>query len=1108
VIKRSGRMWSGTVIGIAFGAALFLLPASASADYLLLETFGSAAQPSFTTPQGLAVDQSTGDLLVIDAGAGTLSRYNEDGTPSTFSSLGSNVIPGLTFGSAGEVQVAVDNSGGETDGNIYVTQAGAHRIEVFGEDGSLLEQLTGYEEGPGAEGPAKLFGEVCGVAVDPSGNLYVTEFGFSTGAIHKYEPAGAFPKNEDNVANFTFQQSCTLAAGAGPTAGSIFPTQIFTGVASKLDGASGVKAYDFGSGATTVTVNPDTGHVFTIGGGEVKEYDASGASEAELVESFSPGAALTGVAVNETTGRVYVARSGNPNIEVWGSVLLPKVTTEAVSFIDDTIILHGVVNANAGPPATCVFQYVEVSANGFEGATSVPVPPLGPFTGTSNESLSVEASGLAEATYRYRLLCSTEDGEAAGETLFFDTFEKVPGLPDGRAYEMVSPPQKAGEVIPPEPTGALSGSCSDCLPGGNVPSMPMQSSPGGESVLYLGQPFGGGLASGPNEYLAPRSPGQWGTQSLSSPTTTGRFVAFSADLSRSVLAQANPPLSPQAPTRGGEDVFSNLYLRESGSLEPLITSEPPNRDPGDFRVSFSGANAGTALVPAFGQVAFEANDALTDAVPTVAPAAPEVEVGKACSLPGANCNLYEWEGGELSLVNVLPGNITAAAGAVIGSGRMLELGSPLTEQPNTDQAISDDGTRIFWSSEETGQVYARVEGKETLEIPGPASCKESVAVKERACFLTASPDGSAVLLSDGKLYELNEAGTAYLESVDLSEGQGGFEGILGAAEDFSRVYFIDTAALTAESEENENGEHAEANELNLYSFEDEESGFIGMLLPADNGFSPSSYGAWAASPSQRTAQVTSNGAWLAFMSLAPVTGYDNTRAGGDDCRNSNTPACREVFVYSADPGSLACASCNPTGEQPLGDSNLTLVRPTNPFRQPGNLSREGEGRLFFESQDTLSPRDTNGSIQDVYEWEPDGVGTCQRAEGCVYLISSGNSPDDSMFMDSSASGDDAFFITREQLLPRDKNQQLDLYDARVGGGFEEPADAPCSPEACAGPLASPPAQPSFGSEESTSSRNPQPKPKPCKPGFVKKQGKCVKKKHKKKRARHSSGGTR
>jgi hypothetical protein len=1053
-----------------------LIPSTAAAlEHPFLGTFGGANEPSFTDAQGMAVDPDTGDLLVIDAGnrepeEGTLSRWNPDGTPSDFSALGTNVIEDLSFRFPEGGQVAVDNSGGPTDGNIYVTnRVSPAEVRIFDKDGNSLGQLTEFKQGPAAEGPSTPFGGfICGVAVDPDGNVYLSEFS-GGGLIHKYEPTGNAPINGDNVANFTFADPCTVAAGTGSSDGFIFPVHLNSEGESvaKLDSTTGAQKYVVDPGPiTTVTVDPVSGFLFAASGSEVKEYDVSGETEAIPGLPIAPGGErVAGIAVDGDSGRIYVSREGNSNIEVWGAaVQLPIAITESASVIEGTVTMHGVVNANEGAPATCVFQYVEVSAEGFNGATSVPCSPAGPFTGNTPVAVSAEVSGLAEAFYRFRLLASNEDGSKAGEALTFDTFEKVPGLPDGRAYEMVSPPQKAGEVIPPEPTTQLGGSCGDCLPGENLPTMPMQSTPEGNSVLYLGQPFFGGLFSGANEYIAPRTSSGWGIQSLNTPTMTGRFVAFSEDLSRGVLAQANPALSPQAPVRGGNG-FANLYLREDGSLEPLITSEPPNRNPGDFEVLFSGANAGTALIPPFGHVVFEADDALTGEVPGIAPAAPEVEAGE-CTLGAAECNLYEWEGGELRLVNVLP-NGDAASGAVIGAGRLLLTASDARfEAAAVDGAISEDGSRIFWSSEETGEVYVRVDGEETLEIPGPGSCEKSVVPKERACFLTASPDGSTVLLADGQIYELNEAGSAYLATVDLSDGEGGFEGILGAAEDLSRVYFIDTAALTDESEENENKEHAEASELNLYAWEGGELAFIGMLLPGDNAFGVSfRYGAWKATAANRTAQVSLDGGYLAFMSTARLSGYDNRLAGGGDCRSGEGAACREVFVYAAEEESLACASCNPSGERPLGYSNLSLLRPDAPFRQPGNLSGDGSGRLFFESQDALVAGDANGNIQDVYEWEPEGVGSCGREAGCVYLISGGQSPNDSMFVDSSASGDDAFFITRERLLPRDKDQQLDLYDARVGGGFEEFTEGPCGPEACAGPLGGAPAQPPFGSEE-------------------------------------------
>jgi hypothetical protein len=1100
-----GRQWGDSIEsamwiwGVVVSFSL-LIPSSACAlEHPFLETFGSANNPSFSEAQGMAIDQATGDLLVIDRAANTLSRYNPNGTPANFSALGTNVISGFSFGNfhdPGEVQVAVDDSGGATDGNIYVPEPGAGVVDIFGKDGSLLGELTGSSEGA--------FVEPCGVGVDPSGNVYVGDF---SGKIHKYEPSGSPPVNGDNGANFVFATNCTLAAGAGATTGFIFPAH-FGGSVVKLDSTTGEERYAVDAGpTTTVTVDPATGRLYTASGSEVKEYNASGSTEATALTSIAPGGGkVTGVAVNETSGEIYVARAGSSQIEVWGAaVLLPEAFTQDASVVGSTVTFHGGVSAAGGPPATCVFQYVEVKATGFEGASSVPCFPTGPYTGSSSTSVSAEISGLPEAAYRFRLVASNENGSKEGETGFFSTFERMPGLPDNRAYEMVSPPKKVGEVIPPEPAGSLGSTCGECMPGENYSAlMAMQSALDGESVVYLGQPFSGGLAAGLNEYLGSRTSDGWKMQGLNSPLVGGSYQAFSSDLSRGVLQQTEPTLSPEAPTRGGKG-FANLYLPLNGSLRPLITIEPPNRNPSDFEVLFGGVNAGTNSESTFDHLLFEANDTLTEEVPGIAPKAPNIEASQICALPGASCNIYEWTDNQLRLVNVLPDNTTPALDAVIGSGRLLAKTNPQFLAPNVDHAISNDGSRIFWTEKGTGKVYVRIDGVETLEIPSSGSCKESILVEERACFLTASPNGSEVLLSDGQIFEINAQGDAYEATLDLTEGMGGFQGILGAAEDLSHIYFVDTKALTEESKENANKEHAEEGELNLYAWSEGVITFIGALQADDNRFGTQNrYGAWTASRPNRTAQVSSDGSYLAFMSAAPLTGYDN---------DENF----EVFEYSASSEVLICASCNPTGQQPLGPSNLSLIKPGSPgspsFPQPGNLSHEGGGRLFFESQDALSPNDTNGHIQDVYEWEPNGAGSCKRADGCVYLISSGHSPNDSMFLDSTPSGDDVFFITREQLLPRDKDSLLDLYDARAPHtpgeevGFAESGISPCEGEGCAGPAASPPVSPGAGSPGFIGPVNPPPKPT-CKPGFVKKHGKCVKKKHKNKRAKRSQGGSR
>ena len=1102
---RGGRS-SVTVIcalGLALCLGLLLAPAPASAlvAHVFKGSFATANQPSFTEAMGMAVDQSTGDVLVTDAGKrqageGTISRWHADGTPANFSALGSNVIKGFHFEYPEGTQVAVDNSGGPADGDIYVASQSS-AVEIFDKNGNPLGQLTTYNAGPAAEGaPTAFGGSVCGVAVDPAGTLYVGE-GTNGGAIHKYEPTDNPPVNGDSSANFSFLHACTLAAGAEATNGFIFPTELSlgesSGVVAKLDSTSGEEKYTVDPGpATTVTVDPANGHLFVASGNEVKEYDASKTSKATLLTSIAPGGEpVNGIAVDKASGDIYVSRKGSTQVEVWGpAVELPIATTEEATLAEGTVTLHGTVSADGGPPATCFFEYVEVHAKGFAGASSVPCAPAGPFTGTSPVSVSAQLKGLPEAAYRFRLVASNENGPNQGLANFFYSFREE-GLPDARAYEMVSPAQKIGEVFPREGLGYFN-SCAECLPGSTVEMMPMQSAPDGESIVYEGEPFAGGLASGGNEYLSRRSPGGWANEGLSSPlfqSNLAGYGAFSSDLSRAIVSQANPTLSPEAPTREGKG-FANLYLRQGGALQALLTEEPPHRDagsgdPSSFIVRYAGANAGTASVPPLTHVVFEANDALTQAVPGVAPAAPEVEVGLRCVQVGANCNLYEWTGGQLGLVNVLPGNAAAATGAVIGSGRL--LAPPFTgsaNAPDVDGAISNDGRRVFWSAESTGHVYVRVDGKETIEIPAPDLCKESVPLSERVCFQTASPDGSRVLLSNGQLFQLNETSGAYEASGDLSKGKGGFEGILGASEDLSRVYFVDRKALSDESEQNANGEHAEEGKLNLYAW-DGGLTFIGKLNKLDNDLGINGvYGTWKASPSARTAQVSPDGRYLAFMSKVPLTGYDNRLSGGGRCLNSGGDAaealpCREVFEYDATTENLLCVSCNPTGQRPLGPSSLSLTRlPNNyfPFRQPVNLPPDGQGRLFFDSQDTLSPGDENGSIQNTYEWEPNGVGSCKRAFGCVFLISSGRATEDSLFLDASANGDDAFFITRQQLALRDRDEFLDVYDARVNGGFSETETPNCAgEEACRGGLTSAPEPQSPGSASFAGPGNEKPK---------------------------------
>jgi hypothetical protein len=299
-----------------------------------------------------------------------------------------------------------------------------------------------------------------------------------------------------------------------------------------------------------------------------------------------------------------------------------------------------------------------------------------------------------------------------------------------------------------------------------------------------------------------------------------------------------------------------------------------------------------------------------------------------------------------------------------------------------------------------------------------------------ATLLAATPDGSQAIFADETPLtgEPNDNGGIYeydLEDESLSDltpagGDPGVQGVLGMSEDGSIVYFVASAVLA---------EGASAGLENLYVAQGGTIEFIATLSGEDSAD-------WTQSFEARTARVTPNGEYVAFLSDASLTGYDNADAvtGSPD---------NELFLYDANDRRLTCVSCNPSGAPPFGPANIP--RGTSPSYEPRVVSEDGS-RVFFDSADTLVPADDNGQ-QNVYEYE----------DGTVYLISPGTGGSGSTLVDTSAGGRDVFFATSSQLVATDDDESSDIYDAREGGGFPVATAAlPCAGEACHGPLSAPP----------------------------------------------------
>ncbi len=973
----------------------------------------------------------------------------------------------------------------QTTGNVYVLAAvggqGAPLITEYSADGSEViarfgEQAAGSETV--AESPGKIHngGDRGGIAVNAAGEVYV----FDSSRLMVFKP-----KTPGNYAEYEYAgQSRDLAVGAIPerpvadAAGHVYVgglTQI-----EKYDPTHPadppICSFKFKKGGiTSITVNPLTGEVVFFSYQDKKLHRLNPCAggkftEAEAIEFAPARFNMGGLAVDPVrqfgAGRpAGVLYAGSPDSEGgeeknpqtnWehessmGYVFAPPVEVppvviaESVSAVTSSSArLEGKLDPK-GSVTRYAFQYISDAAyeaneptDRFAGALEAPLGGAR-IEGSKVIPVATTVSGLsADTSYRYRILatsnCSPGEPEkecvVEGLAKTFRTYPVEPSaLPDGRAYEMVSPPQKhGGQVYPANPD--VSSCAVECKPGASDELFPRQSAPDGNAIAYEGSPFSfdeGAVIE--NQYIARRTASGWQTVNLTPSRLGGRnqngYKAFSPDLGLGVLAQNRYGLGGGAPAE-----FSNLYTQpsaEPAALSPFLTEAPPNRPPGEsLQLAFAGGSADLS------RLFFSANDALTE----------DAEGG-----PEAKTNLYERSGGELHLVNFAPGNAETLPGAVFGSGSLLRAGNPNIPEIFTFHAISKDGSRAFWTSEEDGNLYVR-EGGETLEVPDPGSCATSLLPAQRTCFLTAAADGSRVLLSDGLLFDVED-----LEAppVDLTQGQGGFKGVVGQSEDLSRVYFVDTKVLSGEEE---NGQGAKAQEgagkFNLYAWHEGTSAFIATLL------SDSNENWWELGPAHRNAAASPDGRWFAFGSSGQLTGFDSTGT----CQTDNAGGfvsgpCAEVFLYQAETGKLGCPSCNRTGAPPHGAGHLLQLSGASTLPPPRYLTNSG--RLFFDSQDALSPFDTNGRVEDVYEFEPEGIGDCTRAAGCVRLISPGRSGDDSNFMTMDPSGKSVFFTTRDQLLSPDKDDLVDLYVAREGGGFPpEAGAAECQGEACL-PSVSPP----------------------------------------------------
>ncbi len=1143
---------------------------SASAQAKVVHLFAGSFPAGGSEPFGVAVNDTTHDVYVVDRASKHVVEFDETGT----SILGEFDGSGSPTGAFSEpTEIAVDNSGNPLDpsqGDVYVVDNIHGVVDKFSAAGTYQSQLTGAPKGAFSKGANDL-----GVAVGPDGTVWVLQHAsgrvdsFTDGLVNEYI-------SETDSGDTSLRNGFGLDTGGDfyLNKGEKIESYTKSGLSIKPNLDSEDPAANFDTG---LTVDPAQSEIYIDNVNPFFTESTIGAFSltGTPIERFGLGhlGFSRGVAVDASDGTVYASDVTTGRVSFFNAVTVPSVSAGQLSGRSPrSVTFNGTVDPEGEPVTRCVFEYGPTASYG----QSAPCSPASVGKGTSPVAVSAVVTGLTpENTYHYRLVAENSSGVASstqdqefiagpffgnvfaaevrsssatvqlevnpngadtgyyieyGETEAYGSYAPAPPpgldlgagsapqslathlqgleagqtyhyravvlqsgevfdgtdrtfttqraggaleLPDGRRWELVSPPDKGGALI--ENT-AIAQAAAD---GSGITYT--ASEPIGENISgHVGQNL---EALSSATLLSSRAKGGWRTRDIS-PTgglepegrpntdlieTAEAFYLFSPDLSKATF-EPRFGLAPQS----SQATEPTLYLRNNVSeeYEPLVTTSnlPPGvkLDPPPNEWTATSFPEFVTATPDLDHIVFSSYSDLTEEATT---SSKELH------------NLFEWSGGELQLINVLPNGESPPG---VAFGNEVDTSTMGGQTPN---ALSSDGRWVVFHYGSVGgdaKYYVRdMVEKTTVPLGAP---------KGNTRFETMSRDGKRIFYLEqagngnekveGELYEFD---TSTGVARDLTAGHlagepnaGVQNNLLGTSENASSIYFVARGVLA-------NG--ASRGGDNLYLLH-ESSGewtttFIATLSPEDahdwHGFDN------FRELEKITSRVSPNGRYLTFMSDRSLTGYDNrdARSGQPD---------EEVYLYDARANRLVCVSCNPSGARPIGvldtstggsrgggstlmdfvgswdggdgpmDGNeaprwLASAIPPGwdvnwkvAYYQPRYLSNEG--RLFFDSSDALVPQDTNG-LTDVYEYEPSGLGNCtnasatfnERTGGCVNLISSGQSRQESAFLDASESGDDVFFLTSSRLVSEDYDTAYDVYDAHVCGEA-----APCRAE----PVSSPP----------------------------------------------------
>jgi hypothetical protein len=673
------------------------------------------------------------------------------------------------------------------------------------------------------------------------------------------------------------------------------------------------------------------------------------------------------------------------------------------------------INARLNPlgnPTDYHFEYRRADQVGWTELKTTHDP------GTTTTALvAAELTGLEPAiAYRFRFVAENKLGAVVDERGFSTrTSAEVNGpascpneevraaqhsssyLPDCRGLELVNQPDKNSQNA--KPPGGYAG--------------PLASAGGGTALWSVTGGAPGAHTKVAATFVAARGAAGWSSQALVPPPER----QFSGGAAFYSLAGATPALSRFV--LGSEDTEEDRALvgiDRSQDEQVLRIYEKGGFGLGNVTVDLSDDGAHVVALNRDTDQLEEIGGGEPAAVLSLMPGGGESE----CGLEGEKVGFR----GPFDLHGLHGG-----AGTNAGHGYRM---------------IADtDASRVYFEVAPDGHcgglyglyVRNREAGETTLIDPGAGSGPPE---KDSPQFIRATPDGrAAYYVTSSHCRKWTQGASPSCESTETEDanghpdvyrwqeatgesecltcGLGGDANVLGSvllSDDFSHLYFISKAALAP---------GAEAGAFNLYALGGGQARLVAELLGSSD----------AVRFLLSEAQLSADGEVLVFAA----------GAGPNLSADPVAPGLEELYRYDDRDQSLECVSCRRDGVTEHFVGGL--------IGHPWAMSADG-GTIAFRTEEALLPGDVNGGM-DVYEWR----------NGAVHLITDGvrEFTLDPEVWSVSAEGSDIFFAAVAPGLTGFEHDGLaNLYDARVGGGFEPPTPpAHCAEDSCQGPLQAAPA---------------------------------------------------